>query len=215
MTRIALVFFVVVAACGGATTTSTPSDPAKPDPVPAPRPSPTWPLPDGWRTEIIPFPLGFAPTIEHRGLEEIRFAPGFFDREAPGYWSYAFVWRLDDPADLTAAALGTELTTYFRGLVAAVDGDKKRVDPTTIVVHASASGATFSLVARVFDVFGDANPIDLTGTAERRPCPDNGSLWIVTFTPNDKPTFRPQLADLARSAACGQTPVEPPPKPKQ
>ena len=40
-------------------------------------PSFTWPVPDGWRSETIPFPLEFAPSIPHRGVEEIRFAPGF------------------------------------------------------------------------------------------------------------------------------------------
>jgi len=76
---------------------------------------------DGFRGETIPFPLDFAPGIAHKGVEELRFAPGFFEPAQPGYWSYTFVWRTEDPAAMDAAAVGGELTAYFRGLIEAVD----------------------------------------------------------------------------------------------
>src|SRR5262245_24178101 len=38
-----------------------------------------WPVPAGWKHETIPFPLGFAPGLPFHGVEELRFAPGFFD----------------------------------------------------------------------------------------------------------------------------------------
>jgi hypothetical protein len=204
-------FAIATAACGGGSTTT----PRQPTPDPTPSAPSTWPLPDKWRTEIIPFPLEFAPDLAHRGVEELRFAPGFFDPTSPGYWSYAFVWRLDDPADLDAAALAAELTTYFRGLVAAVDEQKRVTTPEEVAVRATARPAGgFDLEGRVFDVFGTAAAVDLVGTAERRPCPNGGSLWVVIFHPTGKDAMRSQLDDLARSAACGQTPVAPPPKSK-
>src|SRR5690348_7269453 len=55
----------------------------------------SWPTPEGWRREVIPFPLDFAPEIGYRGVEELRFAPRFFDPAAPTYWSYAFAWLLE------------------------------------------------------------------------------------------------------------------------
>src|SRR4029079_11384537 len=100
-------------ACGS----STPSPP----PEPTAKPSQPWSIPAGFRSETIPFPLDFAPGLAHKGAEELRFAPGFFDPAAPGYWSYTFVWRTEDPAAMDAAAVGAELTTYFRGLIDAVD----------------------------------------------------------------------------------------------
>jgi hypothetical protein len=48
--------------------------------VPAPRFA--WPAPPGWKSETIPFPLDFAPDIPHRGVEEVRFEPRFFDPAA-------------------------------------------------------------------------------------------------------------------------------------
>jgi len=46
-------------------------------------------VPAGWRSEVIPFPLDFAPAIHHGGLEDLRFPPGMFDPRSPDYWSYS------------------------------------------------------------------------------------------------------------------------------
>lgn len=104
-----LATLATLAACGGAVS----SAPQTAQTAQTARP---WPVPAGFRSETIPFPLDFAPSLAHRGVEHLRFAPSFFDPAAPGYWSYAFVWRLDDPAALAPDALAAELTTYFRGL---------------------------------------------------------------------------------------------------
>src|SRR5690348_9460867 len=122
-----------------------------------------WPLPAGWRSEVIPFPLDFAPTLAHRGVEEIRFPPGFFDPASPARWSYVFAWRLDDPAELAPDALAAELTAYFPGLVHAVD--PARTEPVSVQVSPQ-----LAITAHLEDAFKTHAPIDLTGTAERRAC---------------------------------------------
>ena len=78
------------------------------------------PVPEGWRTETIPFPLEFAPDLPYSGLEELRFAPGMFEEGSSEFWTYAFVWWVgsDEPVDVPA--LSRHLETYFRGLAAAV-----------------------------------------------------------------------------------------------
>lgn len=172
----------------------------------------SWPVPAGWRAEVIPFPLDFAPALAHRGVEVIRFAPGFFDPAAPGYWSYAFAWRLDDVAALDATALAGELTAYFRGLVAAVD-DKHRVADDAraqIVAHAepvpaaAGAAATFVLTAHVVDAFTTARPVELVGAATRRACTGGGALWTFTLAPaaSSSGALARQLAELARAASC-------------
>jgi hypothetical protein len=159
-----------------------------------------WDLPTGWRSEVIPFPLDFAPTLAHRGFEEIRFAPGMFDPAAPGYWSYAFVWRTDDDAQLDEAALGSELTAYFRGLIAAVDDKHRIAARDEIVARAVRDGDRFKLTAHIFDAFKTAQPIDLVGWAERRVC-KSGALWIFVLAPAGT-GVRPQLDALGQSARC-------------
>jgi hypothetical protein len=169
-------------------------------------PTPTrWPLPAGWRTEIIPFPLQFAPGLAHRGAEELRFSPGFFDPAAPGYWSYAFAWRLEDPAELDASALASELTAYFRGLLGAVD-QTHRLPIDQISVRAAPAGAVrFQIEARVLDAFTTGAAVELSGTASRRAC-GSGALWVFALAPPAS-GLRAQVLALADQAGCGQTPV--------
>ena len=176
-----LVALVVIAGCAHA-----PRTPPQP-----------WPLPDGWKREVIAFPLDFAPTLAHRGFEELRFAPGMFDPKAGGYWSYAFAWRLDDPAKLDGDALAAELTAYFRGLVAAV---KKELPVDAIVVRATPARDGFELAAHVLDAFGSGAPVELAGTAQRRAC-GGGALWVITFAPATT-TVGDQLRALADAARC-------------
>jgi hypothetical protein len=190
-------FVVAIAACGAAVT--------GPPPEPVVKAKTAWRVPDGFRGETIPFPLDFAPSLSHRGAEELRFAPGFFDPAAPGYWSYAFAWRTDDAAALDAAALAGELTAYFRGLIDAVDTAKQITDREAIVVTATPAGgdgARFTLAAHVFDAFKTQQPLDLTGWAARTPC-GAGALWRFVLAPAHS-AVRPQLDALASQAACDQ-----------
>ena len=69
----------------------------------SPPPVFTWPAPTGWRKETIPFPLDFAPSLPYRGVEEVRFAPHFFDAPAETYFTYSFAWILDDRAPISAS----------------------------------------------------------------------------------------------------------------
>jgi len=176
-------WFVVFAAC--ATT--------------RPPPPPSWPIPAGWKHEVIPFPLEFAPNVRHRGLEELRFPPDFLKAGAANYWSYAFVWRLDDPAQLDPTMLAIELAVYFRGLLVAVDGDRHRINPAEVTVDATPD---FELRIHVIDTFNAAAPADLVGTAHRTPC-GAGALWTFVLAPKGSP-LRHELEALVAQAGCGQ-----------
>jgi hypothetical protein len=198
---------IVLVACNGASKPAK-TEPAKPEPAkPAdPVAAATWPVPPGWRSETIPFPLDFAPTIAHTGSEELRFPKGFFDPASSEYWSYAFTWRTTDAAELDAGALASELTLYFQGLIAAVD-EKKQIseaDRKTIVARAEAAAgseaniARFKVTAHVFDAFKTGQPIDLAGFAERLTC-KTGALWIFVLAP-EKTSIRAQLDELATAA---------------
>ncbi len=194
---------LVLTACGGS--------PAGPPAEPTSRAALAWAVPGGFRSETLGFPLEFAPDVVHRGLEELRFAPGFFEPAAPGYWSYAFAWRTQDPAALDAADLSGELTAYFRGLVDAVD-DKLGVRDA-ISVTAAAEGARFQLTAHVFDAFKTKLPLELTGWAERLDCGASGAVWRFVLAPAAS-GVRPQLDALAAQVACEQPALPPPPERK-
>lgn len=172
----------------------------------APATPANWLVPSSWKHELIPFPLEFARTLGHTGVEELRFPPGFLDDGAPNEWSYVFVWRLHDPAVMDAAALGDALAAYFRGLLGEVDADKHRLDPAKITATATPRGDAFELAVHVIDTFHAAAPVDLVGSARRTMCND-GALWTFVLAPTTSPV-RAQLDSLAASARCGQHPLK-------
>jgi hypothetical protein len=182
----------------------------EPNPPPAPpatgttsseTPRFSWPVPDGWRSETIPFPLEFAPEIPHRGVEELRFAPGFFEPEAPGYFSYAFAWVVSGESALDIPTLARELTTYFRGLMGAVGKGKKGLpaldlDRTEARIGADGRGSVVT-----FDAFGDGRQIDLEVTVAVQPC-GSGKAVLFTAAPHGRPPVSPSPQDVTRSFRC-------------
>ena len=183
---------LVLAGCGSS------SEPAKPKPAPVPKAA-AWRVPAGWKSETIPFPLDFAPDVKHTGVEELRFPPGFFKADQPDYWSYAFVWRTTDAAQLDAKQLGDEVTAYFKGLIGEVAKAKKlTVDGEKIVAIATANGARFDLTATVYDAFGSGQEVKLAGWTERTGC-GTGAIWVFVLAP-EKTTIRGELDALATEA---------------
>ena len=192
----------VMVACGSPASPQAPVAAAAPAVAAQP-----WAIPAGFKSETIPFPLDFAPGVVHEGAEELRFSPGFFDPAAPGYWSYAFVWRTRDAATMDAAAVGGELTAYFRGLIDAVDSQHAITDRDAIAVRAREDHGRLALTAHVFDAFKTHQPLDLVGWAARVPC-SHGAVWRFVLAPAGS-GLRPQLDALAAGALCDQ-PVPPP-----
>lgn len=88
--------------------------------------------PDHWRKELIPFPLGFAPSLDYQGIEEIRFAKGWPTKSSEEFWSYKFMWYLDADPELTEEKLQNDMAVYFDGIMSAV-GKGKGIPQDSIV----------------------------------------------------------------------------------
>ena len=73
--------------------------------------------PDDWRSEVIKFPLDFAGSLQYSGIEYIRFAPGWGNENAMDYFSYVFLWQIDQNPKLSAQKLESEMELYFDGLM--------------------------------------------------------------------------------------------------
>ena len=52
-------------------------------------------VPEGWVAERFPIPIDFAPQIPYKGVEDIRFSPGWGNAFTDEYWTYCFLWYLD------------------------------------------------------------------------------------------------------------------------
>src|SRR5689334_9492619 len=58
------------------------------------------PIPENWGIERFSIPISFAPTIPYKGVEDIRFTPGWGKAGSEEYWTYSFLWWLDDSVRL-------------------------------------------------------------------------------------------------------------------
>ena len=167
-----------VSGCGGAPSANTST---AHETAPAPRVAPPWQVPSGWRTETIPFPLEFAPSLGHQGVEELRFPPGFFEPGDAWFWSYAFVWYLQPPGPVGEEALARDLTTYFDGLARAVLAEQGGQPPPPaprVVLHAASAGEVAGTL-EVFDAFRTKAPIRLHLRGWDRSCAASGTRALV------------------------------------
>ncbi len=80
-------------------------------------------LPEGWGVERFSIPILFAPEIPYKGVEDIRFAPGWAKVNSDEYWSYAFLWYLDGSPKTTAKIVAANLKAYYTGLVGSMQGE--------------------------------------------------------------------------------------------
>ncbi len=70
-----------------------------------------------WRSEVLEFPLIFAGDIEYKGEEHIRFAPCWGEKDSEDYFSYVFLWVIEEDPNLNSAELERILNVYFDGLM--------------------------------------------------------------------------------------------------
>lgn len=132
--------------------------------------------PEGWRPEEIKLPLSFAPEIDISGIEEVRFAPGWGKADSEEYFSYAFVWFLDDPKDLNKEDLAHFLVAYFDGIMGMVGG----YDEVGTTAKLAQNGDKFQGALTTKDGFFTKGELNLNFTIEKL---DQGSIWFFRLSP--------------------------------
>ncbi|HEX6882192.1 MAG TPA: DUF5829 family protein [Planctomycetota bacterium] len=120
------------------------------------------PAPAGWRGERLDFPLGFAPELDYRGVEDLLFAPGMFVPDSDSYFSYALALRLEGEVAVDEGMLQRFLETYYRGLCRAVAADRRlALDVDEIRARVSRAGEGFRATVSMFDAFTTGAALDL------------------------------------------------------
>lgn len=124
--------------------------------------------PASWEFERFELPPAFAPQITYKGVEEIRFAPGMFNKDSANYFSYVFVAQIDKITRISTPEIKNYLTWYFRGLCSSTAKERKMViDSTkisaTVKMKSILPGETIAYEATimVFGVFADGAPVKL------------------------------------------------------
>ncbi len=74
-------------------------------------------LPEGWRIERATFPPPFAPNVQLKGIEEMRFPPGWGVAGSDEYFSVSFLLWLDGGQTINEFVLEEMFRRYFDGLI--------------------------------------------------------------------------------------------------
>ncbi|MFL5809281.1 MAG: hypothetical protein ACJ749_07145 [Flavisolibacter sp.] len=93
-------------------------------------------IPKGWDVERFLIPIEFAPVINYKGVEDIRFTPGWGKKETNDYWSYAFLWYLDSTINFDSKTFESNLTAYYTGLIN-INVDKTKLTDKLVPVEVS------------------------------------------------------------------------------
>lgn len=158
--------------------------------------------PKDWGIERFPIPIEFAPQIPYKGVEDIRFAPGWGDVSKEDYWSYCFLWYLDGEAKPDSEKLQQHLKDYYSGLVGRNitrrNIPKEKLVPTiaTIIKNQTAKGdeATFLGTVSMLD-YMEQKPMVLNCVIHVRTCP-GPSKTLVFFELSPKDTSEKIWKDL-------------------
>ena len=123
--------------------------------------------PATWSFERFALPPVFAPAFPYKGVEELRFSPGMFNKDSIEYFTYAFVAQLDNTTNISQDNIRNYLLTYFKGLCSSTAKDRKLViDTSQITVFVEkkktmAPNEIYNVLLHVFGVFADGAPVKL------------------------------------------------------
>jgi hypothetical protein len=123
--------------------------------------------PATWEFERFELPPSFAPEITYKGAEELRFAPGMFNKDSANYFTYVFVAQIDRITPISQKDVQNYLVWYYKGLCSITARDRKLViDSTKITAEvkkkATASNdAAYDATVNVLGVFADGAPVKL------------------------------------------------------
>ena len=149
------------------------------------------PQPKDWGIERFLLPASFAPQIPYKGVEDIRFTPGWGNVKSEEYWTYAFLWWLDESPQTDATIVAANLKAYYTGLVEINREGFKVPDEKIIPVVTSFKEIatvkgdlkTYSGTIGMLD-YMQQQPITLNCIAHLKSCPEeNKTVLFYELSP--------------------------------
>jgi hypothetical protein len=151
----------------------------------------TLPIPKDWTIERFLIPIGFAPQIPYKGVEDIRFTPGWGKVKSDEYWSYAFLWYLEGDFKIDSKIINSNLKDYYTGLIA-INGSnipEEKVIPVVTsfkeVEKDTGDSKTYFGTIKMLD-YMEQKPIVLNCKVHLKSCPGENKTFIF-FELSPKP----------------------------
>jgi len=143
----------------------------------------TLPVPKDWTIERFLIPISFAPQIPYKGVEDIRFTPGWAKVKSGEYWTYAFLWYLEGEIKIDAKIIDSNLKAYYTGLIV-VNGRAIPVEKLIPVVTSfretwadKGDLKTYTGTIQMLD-YRQQKPIILNCKAHLKSCPGENKTFI-------------------------------------
>ena len=157
--------------------------------------------PQEWRPELIMFPIDFAPALPYKGFEELRFAPGWGDKNSSERWAYTILWWLDDRYVFNEKVLQQNLEAYFTGLtkrrtiadkldLSQFSNAKAQVEK---VKNDQNDVATYTATVNIFDAQVTQKPGTLHVKIHVKNCIDTSKTFLlfeISAMPFDQPVWQ-------------------------
>ena len=138
-------------------------------------------IPKNWTIERFPIPISFAPQIPYKGVEDIRFTPGWGKATSDEYWSYAFLWYLDGEVKMNATTLNNNLKTYYTGLVKINGRNILKIIPVVTAFKETSKDKgdlqTYTGTIKMTDYMGQV-PITLNCKVHLKLCPGEKKTFV-------------------------------------
>jgi hypothetical protein len=203
-----LIALLVIATSTWAQTPAKAFDPEKYEPAYA------LAIPQGWGVERMGVPIEFAPSIPYKGVEDLRFHPGWSDPKSNGYWTYAFLWHLEGRPESNPQIIEKNLTAYYTGLVGR-NIDKRKIPKEKLVqikvkVKQTTTGKgdlqTFSGTVDMLDYMAQM-PITLNCVVHIKLCPEEQNNTFMFYEISPRPAADEvwkELENLWVSFSCNK-----------
>jgi len=166
-----------------------------------------FPILDKWRMERAMLPGPFASHVTIRGIEDIRFPPGWGDANSDEYWSVAYLLWLDGGQKIDAGVVQNNLKLYYDDLIAGARIRRNLKIAPGVITHVQVTIKkikaepddleTYSGVINMFDYLGQ-KPIALNCLVHVKTCGAQDHIPVF-FEISPKPFDHPLWQELRKS----------------
>jgi len=136
-----------------------------------------------WLSEIIKFPISFAPDIIYEGYEDLRFAKKWRDSSHNDFWCYTFAWHIIGHEVQNVETLEANIKLYYDGIMTAVNKKKDFTVPKTTVSFVksndNAKDIDYKGTIEVYDSFNTENMLTLNVSVKVFYCENKESTTVV------------------------------------
>ncbi|CAL2102030.1 conserved protein of unknown function [Tenacibaculum sp. 190130A14a] len=140
--------------------------------------------PNGWKQEVIKFPVKWAPDVKFTGFEELLFAPNWSDAKSDDFWSLVMGWKIESSKALALKEISKGFKNYFDGLMKPNHWAQEFPEPKVFLKEKN-NGFTGKMI--VFDGFhtGKVITLNISGSQQYS---KKDLISTITFriSPKDK-----------------------------